>query len=114
VILLTGGEIMDEKYMNKYIELSKALNETNKSQKIIDEIYAFLNELVKEENTDNEIMLSYVYTLLGYHQKAYDIYKKIYDENEAKAKAKLLKLEQMAQSSGDKFPLRINTKGGTI
>jgi hypothetical protein len=59
------------------------------------------------ENNDNEVILSYVYTLLGYHQKAYDIYKKIYDKSEAEAKAKLLEFQQRAQSSGDKFAIKL-------
>jgi hypothetical protein len=98
---------MHKKYMDKYLELSKEFKETNESQKTIEKIYEFIDELEREENIDNEIILINIYVLLKYHQKAYDLYKKQYAESEAKAKDILLKLKQKAETSGDKFAIKI-------
>jgi hypothetical protein len=92
--------------MEQYISLSKRFKTTNKSQETIEALYNFASELEKELNNDNAVLLSYVYTLLGYHQKAYDLYKKAYEENEAKVKAKLFELHQMAQTYGDNSPIK--------
>jgi thioredoxin-like negative regulator of GroEL len=101
---------MAEKYTNKYIELSKAFN-ANKSQETIEALHNFMKELELEKNGDAEVVLTNVYILLKYHQKAYALYKKIYDENEAKAKVQLLKLQQMAQSYGDNFSIKTTGEG---
>jgi hypothetical protein len=66
-----------QKYMDKYLELSKEFKETNESQKTIKKIYEFINELEKEENIDDKIILVNIYALLKHHQKAYTIYKNI-------------------------------------
>jgi lipopolysaccharide biosynthesis regulator YciM len=97
---------MSQKYMEQYIGLSRKFTAANKSQETIEALYDFVKELEKEQNDDNEIILSHVYTLLGYHKKAYDLYKKVYEENETKAKAKLFELHQMAQEYGDNFPIK--------
>jgi hypothetical protein len=98
---------MHKKYRDKYLELSKEFKETNGSQKTIEKIYGFIDELEREENTDVKIFLVNIYALLKYHQKTYDIYKKIHDEAEAAEKDILLKLKQKAETYGDKFAIKI-------
>jgi hypothetical protein len=100
---------MAENYMKQYIELSTEFKKDKKSQETIGRIYDLMYLLEKDENTDNKMVLVYVYTLLAYHKKAYDLYLKIYNENDRKQKTKLFEMEQMAKSHGDNFIIRLRT-----
>jgi hypothetical protein len=40
-----------------------------------------MNVLEKDNNKENKMVLVYVYKLLKYHKKAYDLYIEIYNEN---------------------------------
>jgi hypothetical protein len=104
---------MTENYMKQYIELSNEFRKDNKSQEIIKKLYDFIDLLQKDENKDNEMVLVYVYTLLAYHQKAYDLYLKIYKKNDRKQKAKLFDMEQMSKSHGDNFAIKLRKKSET-
>jgi hypothetical protein len=99
---------MDENYMKQYIELSKEFKANRKSQETIAKIYALINILEKEEN--NEIILVYLYKLLVYHKKAYDLYLKIYDENDRKQKVKLAVMKQMSESHSDNSAIKLRKK----
>jgi hypothetical protein len=101
---------MAENYMKKYVELSNEFKKDNKSQEIIKKLYDFMNLLQKDENKDNEMILVYVYRLLAYHKKAYDLYLKIYDKNDQKQKSKLFDMEQMSKSHGDNFAIKLKKK----
>jgi hypothetical protein len=101
---------MADNYMKRYIELSKEFKANNKSQEIIGRLYEFINILEKDDNKENKMVLTYVYTLMGYHKKAYDLYKKIYDENDRKQKTKLFEMEQMSRSHGDNFIVKLKEK----
>jgi hypothetical protein len=100
-------EKMAENYMKQYIELSNEFKKDNKSQEIIGKLYDFLNVLEKDANKENKMILTYVYTLLGYHKKSYDLYKTIYDENNRKQKSRLFAMEQMSKSHGDNFIIKL-------
>jgi hypothetical protein len=124
---------MNEDYMGEYLKLAaeykanqskeesiKALkqtgnfdlateykaNEYNKtSQKTIAKIYNLINTLEKNEN--NKLVLVYLYELLAYHKKAYDLYLKIYNENNKKQKRKLLVMKQMSATHGDDIAIKL-------
>jgi hypothetical protein len=98
---------MAENYMKQYIELSKQFRANNKSQGIIGKLYEFMNILEKDGDNENKIVLTYVYTLMGFHKKAYDLYVNIYNVNDRKQKAKLFEMEQMAKSHGDTFSVKL-------
>jgi hypothetical protein len=101
---------MAENYMKQYIELSKKFKEDNKSQELIGKLYEFMNILEKDDHNENKMVLTYVYTLMGFHKKAYDLYVKIYNENDRKQKAKLFDMEQMSKSHGDNFIVKLKKK----
>jgi hypothetical protein len=101
---------MAENYMNQYIELSKAYRENNKSQETIRKIYDLMNSLEKDGNNDNKMVLVYVYTLLAYHKKAYDLFFKIYNKDNRKQKSKLFDMERMSKSHGDNFAIKLRKK----
>jgi hypothetical protein len=101
---------MAENYMKQYIELSNEFRKDNKSQEIIKKLYDFMDLLQKDENKDNKMVLVYVYTLLAYYKKAYDLYLKLYNENDRKQKAKLFDMEQMSKSHGDNFAIKLKKK----
>jgi hypothetical protein len=103
-------EKMAENYMKQYIELSNEFRKDNKSQEIIKKLYDFMDLLQREENKGNEMVLVYVYTLLAYHKKAYDLYLKIYDQNDRKQKSKLFDMEQMSKSHGDNIAIKLKKK----
>jgi uncharacterized protein Veg len=106
-------EKMAENYMKQYIELSNGFRKNNKSQEIIGKLYDFINVLEKDTDKENKMVLTYVYTLLGYYKKSYDLYKTIYDENNRKQKEKLFDMEQMSKSHGDNFIIKLKKKHET-
>jgi hypothetical protein len=103
-------EKMAENYMKQYIELSKQFRENNKSQEIIGKLYEFMDVLEKDGSKENKMVLTYVYTLMGFHKKAYDLYVNIYNENDRKQKSKLFEMEQMAKSHRDTFIVKLKKK----
>jgi hypothetical protein len=101
---------MTENYMKQYIGLLKEYKKNNKSQEIIEKIHDLINILEKDGNKDNKTVLVCVYKLLAYHKKAYDLYSKIYNENDRKQKAKLFVMEQMSKSHGDNFAVKLKKR----
>jgi hypothetical protein len=101
---------MAENYMKQYVELAKKYKASNNSQETIERIYGLMNILEENENKDSKIVLVYVYTLLACHKKAYDLYVKIYDQNDRKQKAKLFGMEQLSKSHGDNFAIKLKKK----
>jgi hypothetical protein len=93
-------------YLKQYKELEKDFISNNKSPKTVKAFYDLLREIENNRNGENEILLSYINSSLGYYQKAYDIYKEIYEKNKRKAKTKLLELEQKARLYGDKLAVK--------
>ncbi|MHC6204807.1 hypothetical protein ACYULU_16640, partial [Breznakiellaceae bacterium SP9] len=101
---------MAENYMKQYIELSNEFRKNNKSQEIIGKLYDFIDVLEKDDHKENKMVLTYVYTLMGFHKKAYDLYVTIYNQNDRKQKAKLFDMEQMSKSHGDNFIVKLHKK----
>ncbi|MGM1049741.1 MAG: hypothetical protein ACQEXX_26900 [Bacillota bacterium] len=98
---------MDNKYLNKYIELSKEFKSNNKSPQSIERLYEFSNTLkTAEEDSQARLILSYVYSLLGYHKSAYDIFLTVADSNNRKDQSKLFEMKKLADSHGDRFVIK--------
>jgi hypothetical protein len=77
-------------------------------KKLSKKLYDFMDLLQKDK--DNEMVLVYVYTLLAFHKKAYDLYLKIYNKDDRKQKTKSFDLEQMSKSHGDNFAIKLKKK----
>ena len=69
-----------------------------------------MNILQKDDNKENKMVLVYVYKLLAYHKKAYDLYIEIYNEDDRKQKSKLFEMEQMSKNYGDNNALKFKMR----
>jgi cell wall assembly regulator SMI1 len=65
-----------------------------------------MNVLEKDNNKENKMVLVYVYKILAYHKKAYDLYTEIYNKSDRKQKSKLFNMEQMSKKHGDNNAIR--------
>jgi hypothetical protein len=97
---------MDNKYLNKYIELSKEFKSSNKSPQSIEKLYEFSNTLKTAKEEQASLVLSYVFSLLGYHKSAYDIFLTVADSNNRKDQSKLFEMKKLASSHGDHFVVK--------
>ena len=97
-------------YMKQFIELSKEYKKNNKSRRIIAKIVEFMSILEKENSRENKLILTNVYTILGFHKKAFDLHMEIYDKNNQKENKKLYVMEQKAKYLEDKFAVKLNQK----
>jgi hypothetical protein len=94
--------------MQAYIALSKEHKISNGSTESIKKLYDFLSVLQKaEEEETARLVLSLVYTLLGYHKKAYDVFATIADKNNRKDTSKLFQMEETAKTHGDNFAIKL-------
>ncbi|TPN85253.1 hypothetical protein [Aquimarina algicola] len=91
-------------YNKRYNEISKEFRNTNASKESVEKLYDLLYELKKIERSHSENMiLCFIYKLLGYHQSAYKIFANTADMNNKKNKAKLLVMKDKATSHKDTF-----------
>ena len=95
---------MEKNYQKEYIDISTKFRKSNNSKESLDKLFDLLYELEKINRTKNEnLTLSNIYTLLGFHQSAYESYKANIDSKDRKATKKLYTLEQKAKSHGNNF-----------
>lgn len=92
---------MKKDYQKEYITLSNEFRKSNQSEESTSKLYDLLYEI--EKTTDNDRILSDIYSLLGYHQSAYDTYKPIADLSDRKSLKKHHTLEQKAKSHENNF-----------
>jgi hypothetical protein len=101
---------MKETPMQRYILLSKDFRDSKQSKESIAHLYAFLDRLCLLHDKKSLLISSYVYSLLGYHKKAYTIFLPLADKNNRKDVNKLFAMEQLAQSHQDNFILKRKRK----
>ncbi len=92
--------------MQKYIALSNEFRNSNQSKESIEKLYEFLDEIVPKTDNTSYLIQSYVYTLLGYHQKAYHLFAPLANKSNRKDISRLYEMEQLAKSHGDTFALK--------
>lgn len=97
---------MKETPMQRYIVLSKDFRDSKQSKESIAHLYGFLDCLCLLQDKESLLTSSYVYSLLGYHKKAYTIFLPLADRNNRKDVNKLFAMEQLAQSHQDSFILK--------
>lgn len=98
---------MEKNYQKEYIDISSEFRTSNGAKDSVAKLYDLLYELEKINRTKNEeLILSNIYTLLAFHQFAYEIYKPIADLSNRKDVAKLYTLEQKAKSHGNNFRIK--------
>lgn len=98
---------MKRNYLKEYIEFSNEFRKSNHSKDSTEKIYNLLYELenATREKEDN-LVLSNVYILLGFHRSAYEVFKEIADLNNKKDVSKLYVMEQKAKSHENNFIIK--------
>ncbi|MDP8033926.1 hypothetical protein QJU43_05965 [Pasteurella atlantica] len=98
---------MNTNYQEQYIAISAEFRKSKRSNESIEKLYDLLYELEKRERNEQEHkILSYIYSLLEYHQSAYEIYKPLVDLKDKKDIAYLYKLQSKAKSHGNNFKIK--------
>lgn len=94
-------------FAKRYIEASKVFRSSNASPESIEKLYDLLYEMQECERTKHDdITLSNLYTLLGFHQSAYELFKTASNPSDRKAKSKLFVMEEKAKSHKDTFIIK--------
>ncbi|MDC1162099.1 hypothetical protein OAT18_01520 [Tenacibaculum sp.] len=95
---------MEKNYQKEYIDISTEFRKSNSSKESLDKLFDLLYELEKVNRSKNEVkILSDIYTLLGFHLSAYEVYKPTVDLTNRKETKKLYTLEQKAKSNANNF-----------
>ena len=98
---------MERNYLRDYIEFSNEFKKSYDSKESVVKIYDLLHELENLYKTkEQKLVLSNVYTLLGYHRSAYEIFKETVGSNNTKEVSKLYVLEQKAKSHENNFIIK--------
>ena len=95
-----------ENMMKRYADLSASFRNTKQSKESIEKLYEFLGEINGAADKTAQLVTSQVYSLLGYHKKAYDIFVSIADKSNRKDASRLFEMQQMATSHSDNFALK--------
>jgi len=98
----------EKNYMKEYIEFSNAFRKSQGSHESVGKLYDLLNELKEKEDRSKEenLILSNIYSLLGFHKSAYDLFEAIADRNNRKDSSKLFVMKEKAESHNDNFIIK--------
>lgn len=98
---------MDKNSAKEYIKASNEFRKSNASKESVEKLYDLLYELEKLNRTKNEdLTLSNLYNLLGFHQSAYEIFKSAADLTNKKSKSRLYVMEEKAKSHKNNFIIK--------
>ncbi len=97
---------MKSKYLSEYIKYSNAFNK-NQCKQTIHDLYDLLYKLQRAKRSiADDLVLVNVYSLLGFHQSAYLLFKKHANISNRKDKLQLYKLADKASWHKDDFALK--------
>lgn len=97
---------MDSKnYMKQYIAASNRFRDSGYKPESADSLYDLLYELeaIANRSKQENAVLSNIYSLLGFHQSSYEIFKAIADKNNRKDSSELFTMKEKAHSHKDTF-----------
>ncbi len=98
---------MGKNYQKEYIYISTEFRKSNNSRESLGKLFDLLYELEKVNKSQNEEKtLSDIYSLLGFHKSAYEVYKPTADLTNRKETKKLYTLEQKAKSHANNFAMK--------
>jgi hypothetical protein len=90
-----------------YIELSKEFRKSNASIQSVEKLYDLLYKLENTKRTKEEdLILSNIYSLLGFHKSAYEVFKNVADLTNRKEATKMYVMEEKAKSHKDNFIIK--------
>lgn len=95
---------MEKNFTKDYIEISNEFRKSNASKESVGKLYDLLYDLENSTRTKNDdLTLSNVYSLLGFHLSAYEVFKSVADLNDKKSTSKLYVMEEKAKSHKNNF-----------
>ena len=98
---------MNRDYIKEYVELSNEFRKSSASEESVGKVYDLLYDLEKENRTkQNDLVLSNVYSLLGFHESAFEIFKIVADLTSRKDLTKMYVMEGKAKSHKDNFIIK--------
>lgn len=98
---------MERNFTKDYIEISNDFRKSKASAKSVEKLYDLLYDLESSSRTKNDnLTLSNVYSLLGFHQSAYEVFKSVTDLNDKKTTSKLYVMEEKAKSHKNNFVIK--------
>lgn len=98
---------MNSHYKKNYVELSTAFRKTNASTESVEKLYDLLYELENANRTkQDDLVLSNVYSLLGFHKSAFEVFKEVADLNNRKEVTKLYVMEEKSKSHKNNFIIK--------
>lgn len=94
-------------YIKEYIELSNEFRKSSASKESVAKLYDLLYDLEKTSRTKQyDLVLSNVYSLLGFHESAFEVFKTIADLTNRKDLTKMYVMEGKAKSHKDNFIIK--------
>ena len=98
---------MERNFTKDYIEISNEFRKSNASKESVEKLYDLLYDLQSSSRTKNEdLTLSNLYSLLGFHQSAYETFKSVADLTDRKNTSKLYVMEEKAKSHKNNFIIK--------
>lgn len=98
---------MNRDYLKDYIEFSNEFRKSNSSKESISKLYDLLYEMKNIERTKkDDLVLSNLYSLLEFHESAYETFKIVADLSNKKDISRLYVLEQKAKSHKNNFIIK--------
>lgn len=98
---------MKKNFTKDYIEISNEFRTSKASKESVGKLYDLLHDLENSNRTKNDdLTLSNVYSLLGFHLSAYEVFKSVADLKDKKAVSKLYVMEEKAKSHKNNFIIK--------
>ena len=92
-------------YLQKYITLKKQYIAQEGNPSSVSALYDLADELAKSDDLESKKVLVDLYEQLGLYTSAYSLFIEILDKPDRKQIKKLIRLQEMSQSHGDRFAL---------
>ncbi|MDF9826104.1 uncharacterized protein CbrC (UPF0167 family) [Ereboglobus sp. PH5-10] len=94
-------------YLKKYIEISRQFRAKERTQKTAEPLHELAAQLSKLPPSPKiKLILADIYSLLGYHKTAHEIFAEIANQADRKDAARLFKMKELAASHADTFAIK--------
>jgi len=107
ICLIKKNKKLEKNFAKEYIEASNEFRKSKASKESVGKLYDLLYELKNADRTkSDDLILSNVYSLLGFHLSAYETFKLVADLTDRKNASKLYVLEDKAKSHKNDFIIK--------
>lgn len=102
---------MDRNFTKEYIEISNAFRSSKGSKIAAEKLFDLLYDVENSNRTKaDNITLSNIYGLLGFHESAYSVFKAVADLKDKKTISKLYAMAEIAKSHKNIFAIKDSRK----